>query len=79
MEFHVLSADKTSTAKQLGITLLPYHIGLDLACPRELSSYDGARISSTEYTSPLLTENFTYVGACPVFSIPPWPTPRLGS
>jgi hypothetical protein len=35
---HELSADKTSPASQLEITLLPYYIGLDLACPRELST-----------------------------------------
>jgi hypothetical protein len=51
---HELSADKTSTDGQMGITLFPYHIGLYMACPRELSSYDGARISPTEYTSPLM-------------------------
>ena len=50
---HELSADKTSKASQLGITPLPYHIGSGLACPRELSGYDGARISPTVYTSPL--------------------------
>jgi hypothetical protein len=74
------TADKTSTASQLGIPLLPYHIGLVLACLRQLPSYDGARISPTEYTFPLLKKN-TYVGAClrVVFSLPAGPTPYLGS
>ena len=36
---------------QLVILLLPYYIGLGLACPRQLSSCDGVRITLTEYTS----------------------------
>ncbi|KAF8498087.1 hypothetical protein F5888DRAFT_1634018 [Russula emetica] len=38
-----------------------------LACPRQLSNYDGAKISPTEYTSPLLKEKIHLCGmSCPV-------------
>jgi len=75
-----LSADKTSTASQLGTFLLPYHTGMDLACPDPLLSYDGARTPLTEYNLTTFSKTFTYVGACPVFlAFPAWPTLHLGS